>query len=267
VDAVGYGYFGFVWPNGWFQTNLVVIPSDVVTNLSMGSYWGFSTNELRFEPRSNSLAAVHAFDLAGGGRGGRGDARGGLLLRNITFTLVPDLAELGGTPVPLRLTVRSVPPYPGSYAFAHVQTSVCEWNSDPSNCSNVVVAMVTSTNGANSGELTNYFNLRIGRTYRLTALLTAGAGEGPHNALYSGTNFFSFESALAIAIDQSEGKSRLCVKGWPGRRYALERSSDLSAWQPLVTNSSPTGAFEYVDETAANAPSRFYRAVERTSPE
>ena len=39
-------------------------------------------------------------------------------------------------------------------------------------------------------------------------------------------------------------------------------SSNLLAWVPIFTNPPVTGTLQFVDTTAANAPSRFYRVVE-----
>jgi hypothetical protein len=158
----------------------------------------------------------------------------------------------------------SFPTNTGIYSHAEAQFSLCEWSDDQISCSNLLSASVAITNVAAPRGITNDLTLRIGGTYRLTCVLSAGTGtSGEIPTLNQGINSFSLEPGVMLVIDPSQGQMRLCVKGWPGHRYALERSNDLTAWQPLMTNSAPSGSFEYVDETVASASSRFYRAVER----
>jgi hypothetical protein len=267
MDVVGYAHAGAVWPNGFFQTNLVPVPPNTLTNLGARGRGATSTNELLLELGPNSIAGQQWFDLESGCRACF-LARGGVFVRELTFRLLPASGESEDALVSLRLTMQSFPTNSGIYSHAEVQFSLCEWADDQATCSNLVSAVVTITNTAGPRGFTNDLTLRIGRTFRLTCLLTAGTGiNGEIPTFNQGINSFSLQPGVLLAIAMSQSQPRLCVKGWPGRSYALERSSDLSAWQPLMTNSAPTGAFEYVDETAANAPSRFYRAVERPSPE
>lgn len=267
VDAAGYAYFGHTWPDGLFETNLVAIPANTTTNLNMSFFFvgGHSSNEFRFELRSNSLAAHHAFDLDTGGWG-FGVGRGGLLLRGIVFTLVPDLTDPANGAVPLRLTLRSTPALNRFHASAEVRTSICEWNNDRPGCSNVMEAAVTSSDLAGPGSLTNHFTLELGRSYKLTCLLAAGAGGYAGSEIpgwHNGTNSFTLEPIPSVNISVDNTQARLCIQGWPGRRYAVERSGDLSTWTPITTNSAPAGTFEYLDEDTPGATSRFYRAVEQ----
>ena len=58
-----------------------------------------------------------------------------------------------------------------------------------------------------------------------------------------------------------DGNIRLTVSGSTNVSYtAQSASSVLGGWTSLVTNSSPTGSFNYDDLAATNAPLRFYRA-------
>ena len=51
------------------------------------------------------------------------------------------------------------------------------------------------------------------------------------------------------------------VLGYPGMKFRIESSTDLSNWTPLVTTNSAEGLFDYSD-AAGLAPSvRYYRAV------
>jgi hypothetical protein len=55
--------------------------------------------------------------------------------------------------------------------------------------------------------------------------------------------------------------NRLRLIGQPAMRFTLQTSSNLVNWTPLVTNTSTTGTFDYIDTRSTNAPRRFYRAL------
>jgi hypothetical protein len=60
-----------------------------------------------------------------------------------------------------------------------------------------------------------------------------------------------------------DGNFALTVSGSAGVAYSVQASSDTvpTSWTSLVTNSNPTGTFQYNDLTATNHPQRFYRAA------
>jgi len=49
------------------------------------------------------------------------------------------------------------------------------------------------------------------------------------------------------------------LAGEPGRRYALEASSDLVQWTALATNTPGDGVFVVHDWEVAGWPQQFYR--------
>jgi hypothetical protein len=51
----------------------------------------------------------------------------------------------------------------------------------------------------------------------------------------------------------------LRLSGPAGKRFILERSSDLLNWTSFITNAAATGIIEFKD--GGLAPSRFYRAA------
>jgi hypothetical protein len=64
---------------------------------------------------------------------------------------------------------------------------------------------------------------------------------------------------LAVA-HLTNGQFLLRLNGEPGRSYAIDASTNLSQWNGLITNSTgATGTLDYLDSTATNHPSRFYR--------
>lgn len=52
----------------------------------------------------------------------------------------------------------------------------------------------------------------------------------------------------------------LRVEGENGRRYAVETTTDFSAWLAVETNTVTRGSFEFRDAVVAGQPRRFYRA-------
>jgi hypothetical protein len=60
----------------------------------------------------------------------------------------------------------------------------------------------------------------------------------------------------------ADGNMHLVAQGEPGRAYHLEASADLNnpSWSAIATNTAAvSGQVEFVDLTATNHPSRFYR--------
>jgi hypothetical protein len=58
----------------------------------------------------------------------------------------------------------------------------------------------------------------------------------------------------------SESAVRLTLAGNPGARYAIEVSSNMTDWSPLVTVTNLAGTVEYTDSTATQPSNLFYRA-------
>jgi hypothetical protein len=56
----------------------------------------------------------------------------------------------------------------------------------------------------------------------------------------------------------------MLIEGLPGADYVLEISPDLTNWTTLRSVTYTNGPMPVVDDTATNAPQRFYRA--RTTP-
>jgi uncharacterized repeat protein (TIGR03806 family) len=53
------------------------------------------------------------------------------------------------------------------------------------------------------------------------------------------------------------------LQGSAGRSYVIEGSTNLATWLPLLTNSPVSNLLQFVDPSATNFPSRFYRGRER----
>lgn len=59
---------------------------------------------------------------------------------------------------------------------------------------------------------------------------------------------------------QPNGSVKLSFLAWPGVNYTLQASTNLQTWQNLATLVPPSdGIFDYLDVTATNYPTRFYR--------
>jgi len=75
--------------------------------------------------------------------------------------------------------------------------------------------------------------------------------------LVSDTYFFITELKRA-----TNGAANLKMLG-PVGVWEVQRSSDLSSWQPMLRLTNTTGQLEYLDTTATNTVQRFYRAVKQ----
>ena len=54
---------------------------------------------------------------------------------------------------------------------------------------------------------------------------------------------------------------KLRLTGQPAMRFTIQASTNFVNWTPLLTNTSATGSFDYIDPKSTNAPRRFYRAL------
>ena len=59
----------------------------------------------------------------------------------------------------------------------------------------------------------------------------------------------------------AQGAQRLQVNGRTNLHFTIQASTNLVNWISLVTTTSATGLFEYVDNGSITVPRRFYRAV------
>ena len=69
-----------------------------------------------------------------------------------------------------------------------------------------------------------------------------------------------FESVAGHKISVI-GPSQISITGAPGQIFTLQVSSNLTQWDPLVTDTFTSNTYEYVDAGAATAPVRFYRVL------
>jgi hypothetical protein len=65
---------------------------------------------------------------------------------------------------------------------------------------------------------------------------------------------------FTLAERLENGDFRIQFRGTPDRRYVLERSSNLSSWSALSTNTAVGGVVEYLDPALIHG-RWFYRAV------
>jgi hypothetical protein len=98
-----------------------------------------------------------------------------------------------------------------------------------------------------------------------TVLLRARALEtNSWSALTEATYQNSSETTVKISgvALQPNGSVKLNFFAWPGVNYTLQASTNLQSWQNLATLVPPAdGLFDYIDTTATNYPTRFYRLV------
>jgi len=96
-----------------------------------------------------------------------------------------------------------------------------------------------------------------------TVLLRARAFETNAWSAVTEANYqSSSETTVQISTValQPNGSVKLSFLAWPGVNYTLQASTDLQTWQNLATLVPPSdGIFDYIDLTATNYRSRFYR--------
>lgn len=69
----------------------------------------------------------------------------------------------------------------------------------------------------------------------------------------------SAQSLTFVANSVKGGKLEL--RGQPNAVYRIEASSDLTHWEPISTNSTPSGVIQILDPQAQSMSARFYRAI------
>jgi hypothetical protein len=80
------------------------------------------------------------------------------------------------------------------------------------------------------------------------------------NAVHSSQVVILRDSPMRIDYSVTDTcRYNLRLSGPAGKRFILQRSSDLLSWTSVLTNAAPTGIIELND--AGLAPSRFYRAA------
>jgi hypothetical protein len=58
----------------------------------------------------------------------------------------------------------------------------------------------------------------------------------------------------------SDGEIRFRIESQPGAELVIESSTDLSAWNTIITVTNVSGVIEFKDATPRGLTSRFYRA-------
>jgi len=59
-----------------------------------------------------------------------------------------------------------------------------------------------------------------------------------------------------------DGSKKITFAGIPGYNYIVQASTNITSWIPVSTNTAGTnGLFIYIDSSAMNYPSRYYRSV------
>ena len=69
-------------------------------------------------------------------------------------------------------------------------------------------------------------------------------------------------TANAASGDLTDQGLRVTLDGEFGGVYAIESSTGLVNWLPLMTVTNPYGKVQFVDPAGTNAPRRFYRAMQ-----
>ena len=65
---------------------------------------------------------------------------------------------------------------------------------------------------------------------------------------------------LPAVARQPDGRVNLTVNSTPGYGVWIERTTNLTSWQPLTNLLNPNGALNFTDNSASNLSAGFYRA-------
>ncbi|HWC59861.1 MAG TPA: PQQ-dependent sugar dehydrogenase, partial [Verrucomicrobiae bacterium] len=102
------------------------------------------------------------------------------------------------------------------------------------------------------GGINNPVALQVGPDGTLYCL----CGTGPLGRVYKFT--YSRSSRFEWARPLPDGRLQLHISGTPNLPYALESSTNLIFWEPLLTNSLPAPEWDFYD-VPGSQPQRFYR--------
>ena len=102
-----------------------------------------------------------------------------------------------------------------------------------------------------------------GWVFDLTAIPPGGLTNGTSklNQVLSAQASLSTNAMILNPSTPACGIFQLHLAETAGRRFILEASTNLAAWQPILTNSDLAPTFDYTDTNANNNPCRFFRVV------
>lgn len=170
------------------------------------------------------------------------------LLTNYTVTIVN--GSLTNLPAPLLVTANSTNRVYGTANPAFTATITGFVNSDDENDLDAPVTLSTIATIASP----------IG-TYDI---VPAGAADLNYSIAFSNA-LMSITApgplTLTLVSADAAGNVTLRVTSDPGQRVKIQASTDLAAWDDIVTLNNPTGTIDHTDPGAPDRPKRFYRAI------
>jgi len=136
----------------------------------------------------------------------------------------------------------------------------------PANCSVWVDGVQAKVKPDGTWRVENVPDNRLpggGWAFDLTAIPSGGLTNGASklNQAISAQASLSTNTMILNSSAPSCGVFQLHLAGTAGRSFILEASTNLVAWQPILTNSNPDATFDYTDTNANNIPCRFFRVV------
>jgi hypothetical protein len=83
---------------------------------------------------------------------------------------------------------------------------------------------------------------------------------GAHGTLH--LNYSLVTASILVSLGQNPlGQAQIRLTGHPGMHFTIQASSDMVTWLPLITTTSATPTFDFVDLTVPPNTQRFYRAL------
>jgi len=114
----------------------------------------------------------------------------------------------------------------------------------------------TNIDGATNASL-SLPNVQSEQAGNYTVLVSNGCGSATSDPIVLSV-YPSLAATLTVPELSGDRQMQFSVVGLPGYNYAVQASTNLVDWVPLVTNSSPFG---FTDTNTGKFPQRFYRAV------
>jgi len=165
----------------------------------------------------------------------------------------PDHAEeLGGHSVWYRWTAPSNGPVVFETSGSAMDTLLAVYTGSQMNSLSLVAA---NHYGGTLLESRVDFNATAGTVYRI-------AVDGFDGAQWSfRLNWHSQIQPRFVSIVRAPAGVLLTLTGAAGDRYAIQSSSDLANWSPLLNLTNATGTVQFTDPSATNLTHRLYRAL------
>ena len=121
-----------------------------------------------------------------------------------------------------------------------------------------VLELLACDNNSGTNGITSSLSLQV-EVGKTNYILVDGVN-GASGILALNYSLVTSTAIKLVGVTQ-DGAQRLQVTGRPNLHFTIQASADMVAWTSLITTTSVSGVFDYIDTNSATVPRRFYRAV------